>query len=340
MKDINVEPRKGKKRVFSGVQPSGKLHIGNYVGALSLWVELQDLYENIFCVVDLHALTTPETIHPARLHAKSREVAALYLACGVDPTRNVIFIQSHIHEHAELAWVLNCVTPVGWLERMTQYKVKSKQSKSVSTGLLGYPVLQAADVLLYKTDLVPVGEDQRQHIELTRDIAMRFNTMFGEVFVVPEIMTRKRGARIAALDDPGSKMSKSIGEQRSGHSIGLLDAPDTVRRSVMSAVTDSGQETRFQHASPGVFNLLTLYESLTNDDRSSIEARFAGKGYNFLKQEVLEVVLATIQPVQARYREIMREPSYIETILRKGADRVRPLANRTMEEVRRTTGLG
>ena len=335
-----MEHRKGKKRVFSGVQPSGKLHIGNYVGALSLWVELQDLYENIFCVVDLHALTIPETVNPAKLHAKSREVAALYLACGIDSTRNVIFIQSHIHEHTELAWVLNCVTPVGWLERMTQYKTKATQLKSVSTGLLDYPVLQAADVLLYKADLVPVGEDQRQHIELTRDVATRFNTMFGEIFVVPEIMTRKRGARIAALDDPGSKMSKSIGALRSGHSIGLLDAPDTVRRTVMSAVTDSGQEARFHYASPGIFNLLTLYESLTNDDRSAIEAKFAGKGYNFLKKEVLEVVLATIQPVQARYREIMREPSHIDAILRWGADRIRPLANQTMEEVRRATGLG
>jgi tryptophanyl-tRNA synthetase len=332
--------RNGKKRVFSGIQPSGKLHIGNYVGALSLWVELQDLYENIFCVVDLHALTMPETIHPTRLHAKSREVAALYVACGIDPIWNAIFIQSHVHEHAELAWILNCVTPVSWLERMIQYKTKAKQSKSVSTGLLDYPVLQAADILLYKTDLVPVGDDQRQHIELTRDVAARFNTIFGQIFVEPEIITRKSGARIAALDDSGSKMSKSIGAQRPGHSIGLLDDADTVRRTVLSAVTDSGQETRFQYASPGIFNLLTLYESLTNDDRNSIEAKFAGKGYNFLKKEVIEVVLATIQPVQARYEEIMHELDYIDTILRQGADRVRPLAGQTMEEVRRVTGVG
>jgi tryptophanyl-tRNA synthetase len=332
--------RNGKKRVFSGIQPSGKQHIGNYVGALSLWVELQDLYENIFCVVDLHALTMPETIHPTRLHAKSREMAALYLASGVDPIRSVIFIRSHIHEHAELAWILNCVTPVSWLERMTQYKTKAKQSKSVSTGLLAYPVLQAADILLYKTDLVPVGDDQRQHIELTRDVAARFNTMFDQIFVVPEIITRKSGARTAALDDPGSKMSKSVGAQKSGQSIGLLDDADTVRRTVLSAVTDSGQETRFQYASPGIFNLLTLYESLTNDDRSSIEAKFAGKGYNFLKKEVIEVVLSAIQPVQARYEEIRHEPYYIDTILRQGADRVRPLAGQTMEEVRRVLGVG
>jgi tryptophanyl-tRNA synthetase len=331
---------KAKKRVFSGIQPSGKLHIGNYVGALSLWGELQDTYENIFCVVDLHALTIPEYANPDRLPVKSREVAALYLACGIDPIKNVVFIQSHIHAHTELAWVLNCITPVGWLERMTQYKIKAKQSKSVSAGLFNYPVLQAADILLYKTDLVPVGEDQRQHIELTRDVATRFNRMFGQVFVVPDIMTRKRGARIAALDDPSSKMSKSVGAQKSGHSIGLLDDPDTVRRTIMSATTDSGQETRFQCASPGIFNLLTLYESLTNEDRGSIEAKFAGKGYDFLKKEVIEVVLATIQPVQARYHEIMREPSYIEAILRKGADRVRPLADQTMDEVRRVTGIG
>jgi tryptophanyl-tRNA synthetase len=335
-----MKSSQAKKRVFSGIQPSGKLHIGNYVGALSLWGELQDVYESIFCVVDLHALTMPESTNPTKLHDQSRELAALYLACGIDPSKNAVFIQSHIHAHTELAWVLNCMTPVSWLEHMTQYKVKAKQSKSVSAGLLNYPVLQAADILLYQTDLVPVGEDQRQHIELTRDVAIRFNRMFGQVFVVPEIMTRKHGARIAALDDPRSKMSKSVGAQKSGHSIGLLDDPDTVRRTIMSATTDSGQETRFHYASPGILNLLVLYESLTNEERGSIETKFAGKGYDFLKKEVIDVVLATLQPVQARYHEIMSEPSYIETILRQGADRVRPLADQTMDEVRRVTGIG
>jgi tryptophanyl-tRNA synthetase len=328
------------KRVFSGVQPSGKLHIGNYVGALSLWAELQESYETIFCIVDLHALTIPERIHPASLHAKSREIAALYVACGIAPEKNVMFIQSHIHEHAELAWILNCITPVGWLERMTQYKMKARQSKSVSTGLLDYPVLQAADILLYKTQLVPVGEDQRQHIELTRDVATRFNTKFGEIFVIPKVLTRKNGARIAALDDPSSKMSKSIGEQQPGHAVGLLDDPDTIRRTIMSAVTDSGQEMRFTHASPGIFNLLTLYEALTGADRRSIEAKFADKDYRFLKNEVAEVVLATLQPIQSRYHAIMREPKDIDTMLRKGAERIRPIAEQTMQDVRKATGIG
>ena len=181
-RETSMQHNRDRKRVFSGVQPSGRLHIGNYVGALSLWAELQEFYETIFCIVDLHALNIPERIQPANLHAKSREIAALYVACGIDPAKNVMFIQSHIHEHAGLAWILNCVTPVDWLERMTQYKMKAQQSKSVSTGLLDYPVLQAADILLYKAQLVPVGEDQRQHIELTRDVTTRFNVMFGEIF--------------------------------------------------------------------------------------------------------------------------------------------------------------
>jgi tryptophanyl-tRNA synthetase len=328
------------KRVFSGVQPSGKLHIGNYVGALSLWAELQEFYETIFCIVDLHALTIPERIHPPSLHAKTREIAALYVACGIAPEKNVMFIQSHIHEHAELAWILNCITPVGWLERMTQYKMKTRQSKSVSTGLLDYPVLQAADILLYKTQLVPVGEDQRQHIELTRNVATQFNTMFGEIFVIPEVMTRESGARIAALNDPSSKMSKSIGEQQPGHAVGLLDDPDTIRRTIMSAITDSGQEMRFARASPGIFNLLTLYEALTGMDRRSIEAKFVDKDYRFLKNEVAEVVLATLQPIQSRYHVIMRESRDIDTMLRKGAERIRPIAEQTIQDVRKATGIG
>jgi tryptophanyl-tRNA synthetase len=329
-----------KKRVFSGIQPSGKLHIGNYVGAITQWVAHQDIYDNIFCVVDLHALTIPENVTPAKLRGQSREVAGLLVACGIHPEKCAIFIQSYVPEHSELAWILNCVTPVGWLERMTQYKSKSEQMLSVGTGLLDYPVLQTADILLYKTDLVPVGEDQKQHVELTRDIAARFNRTFGEVFIVPEVVLRASGARIMAFDNPEQKMSKSIGEKKAGHSVGLLDDPDTVKRTMMSAVTDSGRETRFDFASPGVLNLLTLYQALTSESRQAIEEKFAGKGYGFLKRETLEVVLATIQPIQARYNEIMSDPSFIENILKRGVEQVRPIAQQTMERVRQVTGIG
>ena len=236
--------------VFSGVQPTGKLHIGNYIGAISQWVEHQDKYESIFCIVDLHAITIPEAVRPEYLRAKTREVAALYIACGIDPDRAAIFVQSHVSAHAELAWILNCVTPLGWLERMTQYKSKAAQAESVGTGLLVYPALMAADILLYDTNFVPVGEDQRQHIELTRDVAERLNHLFGPVFTIPEAMIREGGARIMGLDDPTAKMSKSIGEVQAGHSIGLLDEPSAIRKAIMRAVTDSGSEIRFQGASP------------------------------------------------------------------------------------------
>jgi tryptophanyl-tRNA synthetase len=262
------------------------------------------------------------------------------LACGLKPQKGAIFIQSHVPEHSELTWILNCVTPVGWLERMTQYKTKSDQMSSVGTGLLDYPVLQAADILLYQTDFVPVGEDQKQHVELTRDIAGRFNHLFGDVFVLPEAILRPSGARIMGLDDPTQKMSKSIGEKQTGHSIGLLDNPDTVKRTIMSAVTDSERDPRFDFASPGVLNLLTIYEALTGESRQAIEAKFTGKGYGFLKQETLAIVLETIQPIQAKYNEIMRDPQYIDGILTRGAEEIRPIAQRTMESVKRATGIG
>jgi len=263
-----------KKRAFSGVQPTGKLHLGNYIGALSQWVENQAQYDNIFCVVDLHALTIPEAIKPEAFREKIREVAALYLACGVDPERSVVFVQSQVPAHAELTWILNCVTPVGWLERMTQYKTKAAHTESVSAGLLDYPVLQATDVLLYRTDLVPIGEEQKQHVELTADIAHRFNRLFGEAFVIPQPLLRTIGARIMGLDDPTIKMSKSLGEIRKGHAIGLLDSADTIRETIMGAVTDSGMETHFDRASPAIRNLLTIYEVLSKRTRLEIEARF------------------------------------------------------------------
>lgn len=327
-------------RVFSGVQPTGKLHLGNYVGALAQWADNQDQYANIFCVVDLHALTIPEAVDPKVLHAKNREVAALYIAAGVDPDKAVIFLQSDVRQHAELAWILLCMTPVGWLERMTQYKAKSETAESIGTGLLAYPSLQAADILLYDTDLVPVGEDQRQHIELARDIAARFNHMFGEAFVIPEALIRTSGARIMGLDDATRKMSKSTGEVKPGHSIGLLDPPAVVRKAIMRAATDSGSDTRFETASPGVRNLLSIYEALSGEKRSEIENLFEGKGYGFLKRTVADTVVGTLEPLQARYAELTADPGTIEDILRSGAERVRPIAERTMERVRSLTGVG
>jgi len=330
----------GKKIVFSGVRPTGSLHIGNYTGALSVWVENQETYFNIFCVVDLHGIVVPEEVEPASLRKKSREVAALYMACGIDPERSVIFIQSHIHEHAELAWILNCVMPVGWLERMTQYKSKSGRAGSVSAGLLDYPVLQAADILLHRTDYVPVGEDQRQHVELTRDIAQRFNNLFGDVLSVPEVMVRERGSRIMALDDPESKMSKSVAQKKSGHAIGLLDPPEAIRKAIASAVTDPGRETRFGHASGGVLNLLNLYGALTGEGREEIEEKFEGKGYSFLKSAVTDVVLSAVRPIQDNFNRIMEDPAYVDSVLEAGADKVRPVAREVLREVKEAIGLG
>ena len=329
-----------KKRVFSGVQPSGKLHIGNYVGALSQWVEMQDQFDNIFCVVDLHAITIPEAIKPTDLRAKTREVAALYIACGIDPQTSAIFCQSDVKEHAELAWVLNCLTPIGWLERMTQYKSKSERVKSIGTGLLVYPVLQAADILLYDTNVVPVGEDQKQHIEITRDIAQRFNSLFGETFVLPDPLIRKEGARVMGLDDPETKMSKSIGEQKKGHSIGLLDDEKDIKKAIMSSVTDSGMETRFGHAGAGVINLMTLYQVMTGETREKIEAQFEGKGYGTLKKALLEATLEKLRPVRAKYEELTADPHHIDAILKDGANRIRPIAERTMQRVKQAVGLG
>lgn len=329
-----------KKRLFSGIQPTGGLHLGNYIGALSLWVQEQWQYDSVFCIVDLHAITIPESIKPKELPRKSREAAAILLASGIDPEQAALFIQSHIPAHAELTWILNAVTPIGWLERMTQYKSKSAQLESVSTGLLDYPVLQAADVLLYKTNVVPVGEDQRQHIELMNDIAQRFNNLFGDVFVLPEAMIRTTGARIMGLDEPTVKMSKSIGEIRDGHVIGITDPPTVIRKAIMRAVTDSGRETRFEYASPGVKNLLVIYQVLSGKSQEEIEAQFAGQGYGVLKREVADLVVATLEPIRAEFNRLMDSHDYLEDVLRRGADRVRPIAEATLNRAKELIGLG
>jgi len=330
----------GRKRVFSGIQPDGSLHIGNYLGAITQWVRDQELYDNIFCIVDLHAVTIPTNVQPGAVWERTREVAALYLACGVDASRSAVFVQSHVSAHAELAWLLNCVTPMGWLERMTQYKDKAARLESVPTGLFDYPVLMAADILLYQSDLVPVGEDQKQHVELARDIAERFNRLFGTTFALPEPLIRRSGARVMGLDDPAVKMSKSLMASRQGHAIGLLDSPDLIRRSLSRAVTDSGSAIAFAGASPGLRNLLEMYEVLSGQDRETIEAHFAGKGYGLLKRELADLVIATLQPIQRRYGEIRTEAATLEGLLAKGAERVRPTANATLDHVKSRMGVG
>lgn len=292
---MKTDSEEGKKRrkIFSGIQPTGNIHIGNYLGAIRHWVASQAQFDNLFCLVDLHAITVLQ--EPSALKSKIREVAGLLLAAGIDPQRSALFVQSHIGAHAELAWVLNCFIPMGWMKRMTQFKQKSRrQGGLVSVGLFDYPALMAADILLYKTDLVPVGEDQRQHVELTRDIARRFNSIYGDTFKLPEPLIAERGARIMGLDDPTKKMSKS--ETKSGHAIHLLDPPDAIRGKVMGATTDSLREVCFDEDRPGIYNLLVLYELFAGIDRAEIEARFEGKGYSDLKHELAEILIEALRP--------------------------------------------
>lgn len=326
-----------KKIVFSGIQPTGNIHIGNYLGAIQHWVNSQDKYNNIFCVVDLHAITVPQD--PKTLKAKSRELAGLLLASGIDPEKSDLFIQSHIVEHCELAWILNCITPMGWMQRMTQFKEKSeKQKELVSVGLFDYPALMAADILLYQTDLVPVGEDQKQHVEITRDIAQKFNSTFGETFKIPEPVIAEVGARIMGLDDPTKKMSKS--ETSQNHAVLLLDPPDTIRAKVMRATTDSLREIKFDENRPGIYNLLVIYELFTKKSRQEIESIYEGKGYADLKKDLAEVIIEGIRPVQERYKEITADPDYIESILAKSAEKLRPIAQKTVSLVKERMGLG
>jgi tryptophanyl-tRNA synthetase len=327
-----------RQRVFSGLQPSGGLHIGNYAGALRNWIKLQNERLCFFGIVDLHAITVPQ--EPAKLHKAARTAAMLYIACGLDPDKVMLFIQSQRREHAELCWILNCVTPIGWLERMVQYKTKSAAQASVSTGLLDYPVLQAADILLYQSNYVPVGEDQRQHVELTQDIAQRFNHLFGETFVVPQVEIPPVGAKIMGLDDPTAKKSKSVSGSKEGHALRLLDSPEVLRRTIQRAVTDLGQEIRFNPERPGVTNLLTIYQVCSGQTAAAIEAQFEGKGYAYLKREVADAVVEFLSPIQKRYAELEADPGYIEEILRQGAEQAAPYAQETLNLVKERMGLG
>jgi tryptophanyl-tRNA synthetase len=329
-----------KQRVLSGVQPSGSLTIGNYLGALSQWVNEQNRYDSFFCVVDMHAITVPQD--PKTLTEKTREVAALYIACGIDPEVATIFVQSHVTAHAELAWILNCVTPMGWLNRMTQFKDKAakQQADTVSTGLFDYPVLMAADILLYQAHQVPVGDDQRQHLELTRDIAQRFNHMFGETFVIPNAMIRGTAARVMGLDEPTKKMSKSETDSQY-HAVYLLDDPKRARKKIMRAKTDSSGEIRFstEPERAGVNNLLQIYEALTGQSREAIKAEFDGKGYGDLKRTVADLVVDTITPIQERYNQITGEDGYLDGVLARGAEKASAIAEQTLARVKDNIGF-
>jgi tryptophanyl-tRNA synthetase len=324
-----------KARVFSGVQPSGNLHIGNLLGALTPWVGYQQQYESIFCIVDLHAITVFQP--PDELRAKIEETAALFLAAGIDPKQSSIMVQSAVPAHAELAWMLTCVTPVGWLERMTQYKAKAAAQQTIGDGLLQYPVLMAADILLYQAAIVPVGEDQAQHLELTRDIAQRFNSLYGETFVVPQTSLPAVGARVMGLDDPTVKMSKSA--PGTGHAVGLLDPPDKIRKTIMRATTDSNPAVDFATVGPGVQNLLSIFQAFSGWIDDQIRAHFAGMRYGDLKKQVAEMVISHLEPFQQRYREITAEPGYVARVLREGAERVAPIANSTVDLVKSRMGL-
>ncbi len=326
-----------KKRIFSGIQPTGNIHIGNYLAAIQGWVISQAEHDNIFCIVDLHALTIPQDAKI--LKAKTRQVAGLLFAAGIDPHLSAVFIQSDVPAHAELAWILNCFIPMGWMERMTQFKEKSQNDrKRVSTGLFDYPALMAADILLYQTDLVPVGEDQKQHVELARDVAQRFNSLYGMTFKLPEPVIAEEGARIMGLDDPTKKMSKS--EKQESHAIGLLDSPEDIRRKVKRATTDSLHEIRFDKNRPGINNLLTIYALFSRSSRADVERRFESRSYMDLKQELADIIIKGLEPLQSRYRELMKEPDQIDRLLAEGASKVRPIADKTLRTVKEKIGLG
>jgi tryptophanyl-tRNA synthetase len=322
-------------RILSAAQPSGRLHIGNWLGAIKNWVDAQHQHESIFCIVDLHSITVEQK--PEELRAAIRDLAAWYIACGIDPNVASIVVQSDVPAHAELSWILTCMTPIGWLERMTQYKSKS-EGKSVDAGLLCYPVLMAADILLYQADIVPVGADQAQHLELCRDIANRFNARYGQTFVMPSTQLGKAGSRVMGLDDPTVKMSKSATGPL--HAVFLGDPPDVVMKKLKRAVTDSGTEVRFDETKPGVTNLLTIYQVLSGLPPAEVEAHFSGKLYGALKVETGELIVEKLRPLQQRHREVLAEAGYLENLLRSGAEKVRPLAGKTLQLVKDRVGLG
>ena len=326
-----------KKTIFSGIQPSGELTLGSYLGAIKNWVELADTYNTYYCIVDMHAITVRQD--PAQLRRRAVSQIAQYIACGLDPKDNVIFIQSHVPEHAQLAWVLDCYTMFGELSRMTQFKDKSaKNADNINAGLFTYPALMAADILLYQADLVPVGEDQKQHVELTRDIAHRFNTIYGDVFTMPEPFIPKTGARIMSLTTPENKMSKS--DKDPGGCIYLLEKPEDILRSFKRAVTDSDTVVRFDPENKkGVSNLMTIYSAATGKTMEEIENEFVGKGYGDFKLAVGEAVVEQLRPIREKTEDLLKNKDYLVSVYRDGAERASHAAYKTLRKVYKKVGF-
>ena len=323
-----------KKRIFSGIQPSGELTLGSYMGAIRNWVALQDEYDCLYCIVDMHAITVRQD--PATLRRRSVNQLAQYIACGLDPQKNIMFIQSHVPQHAELSWILGCYTQFGELSRMTQFKAKAKQhADNITAGLFTYPVLMAADILLYQADLVPVGEDQRQHVELTRDIGQRFNGVYGDTFVLPEAFIPKMGARVMSLANPENKMSKSDPDG----CVFLLDKPEDIMRKFKRAVTDSDMRIVCGEDKPGVTNLITIYAQATGKSIEEVEAQFAGKGYGEFKPAVGEAVVEMLRPIREETERLLKDKAYLESVYRDGAQKAERIAQRTLDKVYRKVGF-
>ncbi len=326
----------GKKVLYSGMQATGTLTLGNYLGALKNWVELTDEYECIYGVMDLHSLTVRQV--PAEFRKNARALYALYVAAGLDPEKNCIYYQSHVSGHAELGWILDCFTYMGELNRMTQFKDKAaKHADNINAGLYTYPVLMAADILLYQADVVPVGVDQKQHLEITRDIAERFNNIYGDVFTIPEAYIGKKGAKIMNLQEPGKKMSKS--DTNANATILLLDDTDTIIRKFKRAVTDSESEVRYAEEKPGISNLMDIYSAVTGKTYEEIEKEFAGKGYGDFKLAVGETVADHLKPLQERYEQLMKDKAYIESMIKQNDEKAAYYANKTLRKVQKKVGL-
>ena len=326
----------GKKVLYSGMQATGTLTLGNYLGALKNWVELTDEYECIYGVMDLHSLTVRQV--PAEFRKNARALYALYVAAGLDPEKNCIYYQSHVSGHAELGWILDCFTYMGELNRMTQFKDKAaKHADNINAGMYTYPVLMAADILLYQADVVPVGVDQKQHLEITRDIAERFNNIYGDVFTIPEAYIGKKGAKIMSLQEPGKKMSKS--DTNANATILLLDDTDTIIRKFKRAVTDSESEVRYAEEKPGISNLMDIYSAVTGKTYEEIEKEFAGKGYGDFKLAVGETVADHLKPLQERYEQLMKDKAYIESMIKQNDEKAAYYANKTLRKVQKKVGL-
>ncbi|EFI41316.1 tryptophan--tRNA ligase [Peptoniphilus sp. oral taxon 386] len=324
-----------KKIVYSAIQPSGSLTIGNYIGALSNFGNLQEEYDCIYCIADMHAITMPQ--EPKDLRKNTLDVISLYLAAGLDPEKSILYIQSHVPQHTELGWVLNTISSLGQLQRMTQFKDKSQKSKEILAGILNYPVLMAADILLYQTSYVPVGEDQRQHIELTRDLAQKFNSRYSDTFTIPEMMTPKVGARIMSLQNPESKMSKSDSDVNSY--ILILDSEDDTRRKIKRAVTDSVGEIKYNDEQPGLKNLINIYSSFSGKSTDEIVEYYKNSNYGIFKEDLAEVVVEGLRPIRTKFKEIREDKEYLEKIYRDGAEKASYLANKTLRKVYKKVGF-